>query len=709
MRRVGMFMLCAFGWLSVFAQVNRPILNYSTLLGGDGEDRAADVVVDSSGNAYVTGTTAPARTTSPDIFVAKVNPAGTALIYYRTIGGSGDDVAIGIAVNSAGEVYVAGTTMSSDFPTTAGAYRRVAGSSGRDVFVVKLSGNGNSVLYSTYLGPAIAGGIAADSAGSAYVSGWTYDPAFLATPGAAQSAIKGGQDAFVAKLSPDGARLVYSTFLGSSDNDEASRIAVDSAGNAYVTGGTRAADFPTTSGAFQRTKSGSGEDAFVSKLSASGAALVYSTYLGGASPDGGFAIAVDESGAAYIAGITMSSDYPVTPAAFRTTLEGRSDAFVTKIAADGSRLVYSTLLGGNQATAIAVGALGRACIAGSADSGGFPITSGSLFDRSPVFLACLDSAGSGLGFATFLSSASGAGAAGVAIDAQGGVYVAGHALPPFPVTPGAAQTAPNGGNPNTINVPDAFVMKISDGVRPPDAVISVPAASFLRYAPVSPASIVSAFGTDLASRPEGASTSPLPTVLAGTQVRVRDGTGIERLAPLFAVSSGQVNYLLPEETARGAAAVTIMRDGRAVGSGAIQVDTVAPGLFTANADGSGAPAGVVVRLSADGSETQQSVYDCSAGAGKCVPAPIDFARPGDEIILVLFGTGIRGRSALGAVKTIPFLERYFEVLYAGPQNEYAGLDQINLRVKGRAELAGDVNLQLFIDGRVTNEVTLRFR
>jgi uncharacterized protein (TIGR03437 family) len=631
------------------------------------------------------------------------------LIYYRTIGGSGAEEAVAIALGSAGEIYVTGTTMSNDFPTTPAAYRRLPGASGRDVFVLKLSADGSSVLYSTYVGPGIAGGIAVDPAGGAYLSGWTYDPAFPVTPGAPQTAIKGGQDAFVAKLSPDGGALVYSTLLGSSDNDEASRIAVDSSGNAYVTGGTRASGFPTTPGVFQREKAGAGEDAFVSKLNPSGSALVYSTYLGGTSPDGGFDIAVDASGAAYVTGITMSGDFPVTPAAFRMALQGSSDAFVAKIAPDGSRLTYSTFLGGGQATAIAVDALGLASVVGPAGTGGFPITDGSLFDRADVFLARLDAAGSGLRFATYLSTAWGAGAASVTVDPQGGVYVAGHALPPFPITPGAAQTVPNAGNPNAINVPDAFVMKVSEGVVPPDAVMSVPAASFFRYAPVSPASMVSAFGTNLAPRLEIASTLPLPTVLADTVIRVRDRAGVERLAPLLAVSTAQVNYLIPEGTATGPATITVMNANRVAGSGTLQVDSVAPGIFTANANGSGAPAAIALRVSPDGSQTTQLAFDCSAGAGKCVPAAIDLGQPGDQVFLLLFGTGIRGRSALGAVRTVPFFEQFFEVLYAGPQSEYPGLDQINLRIKATPLVLGDLPLQLFINGRATNEVTLRFQ
>jgi uncharacterized protein (TIGR03437 family) len=221
--------------------------------------------------------------------------------------------------------------------------------------------------------------------------------------------------------------------------------------------------------------------------------------------------------------------------------------------------------------------------------------------------------------------------------------------------------------------------------------------------------MVSAFGRDLAPGLEVASAIPLPTTLAGAALRVRDSAGVERMAPLIAVSPGQVNYVLPEGTAPGAATVTVTNGDRAAGSGTVQVDAVAPGIFTANASGSGAPAALVVRVAPDGSQSQQFVFDCSAGVGQCVPSPIDPGRPGDQMVLLLFGTGIRGRSTLDAVKTIPFLERFFEVLYAGPQSEYPGLDQVNLRIKARPGMPGDLPLQLFVDGRATNEVTIRFR
>ncbi|MFN0172253.1 MAG: SBBP repeat-containing protein [Bryobacteraceae bacterium] len=689
------------------AQVRPLALSFSTLVGGSGDDSAYDVVVDSSGNAYVTGTTVPinAPQGSEDVFVAKVNPTGTAIVYHTVIGGSGKDTPSAIALDAAGNVYVAGTTTSRDFPTTPGAFRRTASGG---AFVVKLAADGKSVVYSTYLGPGSAGGIAVDSAGHAYVSGWAYDPAFPVTPGAFQTAIKGANDAFVAKLNLDGSGLIYSTFLGSSGNDEASRIAVDASGSAYVSGGTRDADFPTTPGVFQPRKAGAGEDGFVSKLNPAGSALVYSTYLGGTSPDGGFAIAVDPAGAACVTGITMSADFPVTPGAFRSSIQGRNDAFVTKIDPDGRRLAYSTFLGGAQGSAIAASKAGEACLVGAPGSEGFPVTADSLFERAGIFVACLEVAGTGLRFGTYLGTES-SGASGVALGADGGIYVAGHAMGHFPITPGAAQTIPNAGDPNAVRVGDAFLVKIVESSLPPNAVFSLPGASFFRYAPVAPASMVSTFGKDLAPRLELASTIPLPTVLAGTEVRVKDSAGVERLAPLISVSPDQVNCLVPEGSATGAATVTVTNGGRAAGSGPVQVEPVAPGIFTANANGKGVAAAVAVRVASDGTQTRQFVFDCAAGPGKCVSVPIDFGQMGDRVVILLFGTGIRGRSTLGAVRMVPFLEQFFEVQYAGPQSEYPGLDQVNLRIKARPDIPGDLPLQFFIDGRATNEVTIRIR
>ncbi|MBI2829078.1 MAG: SBBP repeat-containing protein, partial [Acidobacteria bacterium] len=350
-----------------------PVLVYSTFLGGSGNDFGFRIAVDSAGNAYVTGGTdstnfpgpggiaAPklgssAKGAGGDVFVTKLNPAGTALVYSTYLGGSGNDGGIGIAVDSAGNAYVTGTTNSADFPTTLGAFD-VTFNGVQDVFVTKLNPAGSALVYSTYLGGSgfeRPNGIAVDSAGNAYVMGRTTSTIstnpllnFPTTAGAFQTIAPGGdafnpQDVFVTKLNPAGSALVYSTFLGGNRNDEGVGMAVDSAGNAYVTGFTTSTNFPTTAGAFAGTLGGP-QDAFVTKLDAAGSDLVYSTYLGGSGGSLGIGIAVDSAGNAYVTGQAFSN-FPTTASAFQATqptctplppplsfLSCSVDAFVAKI------------------------------------------------------------------------------------------------------------------------------------------------------------------------------------------------------------------------------------------------------------------------------------------------------------------------------------------------------------------------------------------
>src|SRR5258708_4792716 len=246
----------------------------------------------------------PANGGSINAFAAKINAAGSALVYSTYLGGSGADYGYGIAVDSAGNAYITGNTNSTNFPTM-NALQATYGGGYDDAFVAKISPNGSALLYSTYLGGSgrdEAGGIAVDGAGNAYVTGFTYSANFPVTAGAFQTVCNGGSncyslyDAFVSKLNPVGSALVYSTFLGGTNNDAGAGIAVDSAGNAYVTGGTHSTDFPTTPGAFQRpcdAKCGADSTRFVTQLDASGSALGYSTYLGPHSLDAAYGIAVD--------------------------------------------------------------------------------------------------------------------------------------------------------------------------------------------------------------------------------------------------------------------------------------------------------------------------------------------------------------------------------------------------------------------------------
>jgi beta-propeller repeat-containing protein len=468
-----------------------PTLFYSTYLGGSDFETGRGIAVDASGNAYVTGVTYSANfpTTAgafqpafgnSDAFVTKLNSTGSALVYSTYLGGgSGFDGGLGIVVDAAGNAYVTGETISTDFPTTPGAFQPAYGGNS-DAFMTKLNSTGSGLVYSTYLGGSDieAGlGVAVDVLSNAYVTGLTWSSDFPTTPGAFQATSGGGSnDAFVTKLDPTGAALVYSTYLGGSGFDLGLGIVVDAAGNAYVTGETVSTGFPTTPGAFQPAFAGPGRDAFVTKLDLTGSGLVYSTYLGGSREETGFGIAVDVLSNAYVTGVTYSADFPTTPGAFQATSRGGfNDAFVTKLNSTGSGLVYSTYLGGSdqdEGHGIAVDALANAYVAGLTSSPDFPTTLGAfqpnidgLDTNGDAFVAKLNSTGSGLVYSSYLGGGSSFDTGnGIALDAlpNPNAYVTGDTgSPDFPTTRGAFQTAFGGGG------GDAFVAQITEAEVPP--------------------------------------------------------------------------------------------------------------------------------------------------------------------------------------------------------------------------------------------------
>jgi hypothetical protein len=282
--------------------------------------------------------------TDGDAFVAKINPTGSALVYSTFLGGSGADNGYGIVINNSGNAYVTGGTSSTDFPTSSPF--QPANGGGEDAFVAKLNSAGSGLDYSTYVGGVkqdVGLAIALDSAGNFYVAGFTFSDNFPVTHGAFQTICNGGNscssygDAFVTKLNPTGSSLAYSSYLGSPKFDQATAISVDTAGDAYVTGFTDSINhFPTTPGAFQTRQSGTGHATFVSKFNPAGSALIYSTYLAGSKgSDGsggiGYGIAVNSSDYAYITGYTFSNNFPVTAGAFQTANAGYQNAFVTKM------------------------------------------------------------------------------------------------------------------------------------------------------------------------------------------------------------------------------------------------------------------------------------------------------------------------------------------------------------------------------------------
>jgi hypothetical protein len=293
----------------------------------------------------------PFASAIPNTQSAMADPQSGAsdLLYSTFLGGTGDDLSGGIAVDEAGSAYVTGNTASSDFPTTTGAFDTSHNGS-YDAFVVKVNPDGMGLAYATFLGGSdreAGSAIAVDGAGNAYVTGNTRSSDFPTRAGAFDTSYNGNTDAFVVKVNADGTGLAYATFLGGSDWEYGPGIAVDGAGNAFVTGWTWSSDFPTTAGAFDTSLDGY-HDAFVVKVNAGGTGLAYATFLGGSNYDRGFAIAVDGAGNAYATGSTASPEFPITAGAFDTSHNGGWDAFLVKVNAEGTGLAYATFLGGSR-------------------------------------------------------------------------------------------------------------------------------------------------------------------------------------------------------------------------------------------------------------------------------------------------------------------------------------------------------------------------
>ncbi|HTO11676.1 MAG TPA: Calx-beta domain-containing protein, partial [Candidatus Binatia bacterium] len=360
---------------------------YSTYLGGSGDDAGNAIAVDLNGNAFVAGTTNstnfplqfPFQTTLRglnDAFVAKLDPTGTTLLYSTYIGSNTEDVANGIAIDALGNAYITGSTASPNFPNNNAVICLGTKSTGADAYVVRLSVAGDVIDYCRFIGGTgtdVGQGIAADAAGDVWVVGST-SAGLLGTVNPLRP-YAGGLDAFVGKLDPLG-NIVYLTHLGGTADDEAFAVAVDISGNAYVAGSTTSFNFPVAS-PFQAVRGGiqvGQHDAFVTKLSPTGSTLVFSTYLGGTGDDiaNGIAVNVADS-TVYVVGSTQSVDFPQVQAL--QPFGGRTDAFITKLAASGASLVYSTFLGGtgdDVAQAVAVDLDGVAYLTGATNSLTFP-------------------------------------------------------------------------------------------------------------------------------------------------------------------------------------------------------------------------------------------------------------------------------------------------------------------------------------------------
>lgn len=387
------------------------------------------------------------------------------LSFATYLGGTGNDQANAVAADSAGDAYVAGFTLSTDFPVTTGVVQGAAAGS-FDAFVAEVDPTGAKLIFSTYLGGGSddeANGIAVDKSGNIFVAGVTQSSNFPVSVGARQATLAGGKDGFVAKLAAGGASLAYSTYLGGTSDDEINAIALDTNGNAWVAGDTLSSNFPVSATSPQATFGGK-QDAFVAEISPKGTGLtdlVFSTYLGGSANDKATGIALDGSGNVYVAGLTSSSNFPVTAAALQTTLGGSFDAFVAKLSSTGV-VQYATYLGGagdDEANALAVDAAGDAFVTGFTTSTNFPATPGAyrtqLSAASDVFVTELNRSGSAAVYSTYVGGSASDAGTGVALDGAGNAYVTGFTSSnDFPVTATASQAQIGGNN-------DGFLIKLN--------------------------------------------------------------------------------------------------------------------------------------------------------------------------------------------------------------------------------------------------------
>jgi len=703
-------------WPSAFVTKFSPdgsSLVYSTYLGGNGYDNAYAIAVDSSGNAYVTG-----ETDSPDFPVT--NGA------YQTVCSPAPNNT-GAPVQNSSDCY----------------------SSNTSAFVTKLNPTGTGLVYSTFLGGngswAYATAIAVDGAGRAYIAGnenedcyrgqpYTFQSCFPTTNGAVIGGVQpvGGdpQFAFVAAFDPTGAQLLYSTLFGDLNfqctiacggDTYGTGIAVDASGYFYLVGETMASNLPTTAGVIQPTGAPLGNPAtyvqawrgFIAKFnpvtSAGGASLAYSTYLGGKTGNTGdfiSGIAIDNESYAYVVGFTNSKDFPVTSGAYQTVCgpngQNCAAAHVTKLNPTGSAIVWSTFVGDAKGDAsdavfftgpIQLDGTGNIYITGQVGTG-FPMINPveptATGGDQQVLVAELDPTGSKLLFSTTIGSngLNTTEPAGLAVDSAGDIYLAGNnAGPNLITTPGAFQTTAS----NSGCCYHGFVVKIGG--------LTVTLAPAGQIEPVAAESIISVYGTELATGTVVATTVPVPISLDGNTVTVTDSDGIARQAPLYFVSPSQINFEIPTGTAMGTATVTIQNQNGTTQSAVIQIGSVSPGIFQVY--GLGVVEAWVLPVI---SGAQQPLYlPYQSVAGSVVPVPISLGQSNEQIYLEMYGTGIR--DAKNVTVTVGGLS--VPVLYYGAAPGYAGEDQVNIGPLPAALAGqGSVKIGLAADGQQANAVTV---
>lgn len=680
------------GFVAKFNSSGR--LVYFTYLGGSADDGVAGIAVDAAGNAYLTGLTnsknfpVTSGVVQPkfggqggnvcnpggDAFVAKLNPSGTQLLYSTYLGGSADDGGSAIAIDSAGDAYIAGATLSTNFPVTTGVVQSsLKGTGGEpdrpscnglplvdtgDAFVAKLNPTGSALIFATYLGGSLddaALAIAIDSSQNVYVVGATISTDFPTTPGAFQTVFGGLDnynnyyfnygDAFLTVLNSTASAFKFSTYLGGEGDDSADCVVLDSSGNIYVGGSTESANFPTTSTAVQRIFGGPAQippnqeqdmgDAFVARFSPAGA-LTYSTYLGGEANDEGASLAVDSTGMIYVSGTTDSYRFPVTSNAYQTTFAG-----------DGGQFIYT------------------------------PVGDG--------FFAIINPNSTSLVYSTYLGGSMDDAFTGLARDPSGNIWITGNTISGglssgnFPTTSNAYQKTYGGYNDNH-GPPhgDAVLVEFTGfgsgtGAGAPTVTAIQNAASYTSNV-VSPGMIFVLYGTGLgpSSLTSGYNGNNFATNIGGVQILFNNVP-----APLLYASSTFTSGVVPYEVS-GLSNVQIVATNGTQSSTAltVPVGSTVPGLFAANSEGSGQLLGF---NAINGQLTLNSASN---------PAP-----PGGTVVLYGTGEGLTNPAGVddglgGTTATHPIANVTATiggypatvVYVGGVYGEIQGLFQINLQL-----------------------------
>lgn len=527
-------------------------------------------------------------------FVTKINSNGNALAYSTYIGGSGNSEGKAIAVDSAGNAYVCGSTDAGDFPTSNAYQVNIGG--GRDAFFLRLNAAGSGLDYSSYLGghgDDVCESVALDTKGNLYVAGNTYTLSagasandFPTSPGAFQLASPGGgQDCFISKFDDTGRRLTYSTYLGGSGVDGCLGMAVDGAGNAYLSGMTASPNFPLKQSSLGGTIPSPPvlqfSSAFVTRLNSDGTDLSYSALLGGLKGDSEVdGIALDSLGRVYLTGHTKASDFPLTANALATAIPQTGKTIVSVVDPNFNKLVYSTVLPGSGSDAgwkIQADIPGNAWVVGTAFSNQFPVTMDAIVhpatSNPTPYVAEVDVTASKLLHATYLAGTAGGTGSAIALSTDGTVFVAGSTLSTdFPVQGSPFQTAKSADY--TIFVQH---LNFTPGtpVPPPvsPTIITVANGASFAAGSLAPGAAITILGANLVTTTAQFTSTP-PAMLGGTSVSI-NGQNI----PLFYVSPTQINGQLPFEIPAGAAAVMVTANGVASTTASITVAAAAPGIF----------------------------------------------------------------------------------------------------------------------------------